>query len=97
MDLMTTFSDAFARTYVEKRAVRPVSARTPVLVVLGTFLATIAAWAVSKAIRFRRNIMYLLGFGFIDYALYGWLPLVGYAGIGLSLLILEMVTGEDEK
>ena len=94
---MTTFSEVFARTYAEKRAVRPVKPRTPVLVVLGTALATIAAYVAVKAIRFRRNIIYVTGFGFINFALYGWNPLIGYAGIGVSFLILEMLSGGDEK
>lgn len=94
---MTTFNEVFARTYAEKRAVRPVKARTPVLVALGVTLATIAAYAASWAIRFRRVTLYVAGFGFIDYALYGVNPLLGYAGIGVSLLILEVLSGGDKE
>jgi hypothetical protein len=94
---MATFNEVFARTYAEKRAVRPRKARTPLLVVLGGVLATIAAYVVVRALRFRRVVMYVAGFGFIDYALYVWHPLVGYAGIGVSLLILEMLSGGDDE
>lgn len=97
---MTTFDEAFRATYTEKRrvaATRVRKPRTPILVVLGTVLATIAVFIVTKTMKFRRNIIYIAGFGFIDFALYGWNPLVGYAGIGVSLLILEMLSGGDEK
>ena len=98
---MTTFSDAFAQTYTYQRQVaRPRVARKPRkpdLVVLGTVLATVAAWVAVRATKSKRAIIYTVGFGFIDYALWGWQPLVGYAGIGVSLLILEMLSGGDEQ
>jgi hypothetical protein len=97
---MTTFSDAFAQTYTERRrvtATRVRKPRKPVLVVLGTLLATAAAWVAVRAVKGKRAIIYTVGFGFIDYALYGWHPLVGYAAIGVSLLILEMLSGGDEQ
>src|SRR3546814_13736440 len=97
---MTTFNEAFAQTYTQKRrvtATRVRKPRTPVLVLLGTALATAAAVLMGWAVKFRRVVMYVLGFGFIDFALYGLNPLLGYAGIGVSLLILEVLSGGDEK
>src|SRR3546814_4437718 len=72
--LMTTFNEAFAQTYTQKRrvtATRVRKPRTPVLVLLGTALATAAAVLMGWAVKFRRVVMYVLGFGFIDFALYG--------------------------
>lgn len=97
---MTTFSDAFAQTYTEKRRVtarRVTKPRTPLLITLGRVLATAVAVLMGWAAKFRRVALYLAGFGFIDFALYGVNPLLGYAGIGVSLLILEMLSGGDEK
>jgi hypothetical protein len=96
---MTTFEEAFRQTFAEKRVVytKPRSNRTPVLVLLGTALATVTAFFFRQAVRFRRNIMYLAGFGFIDYALFSWSSVIGYAAIGVTLLILEMLSGGDEK
>src|SRR3546814_8266879 len=97
---MTTFMDAFAPAYTPKRrvtATRVRKPRTPVLVLLGTALASAAAVLMGWAVKSRRVILYVLGFGFIDFALYGVNPLLGYAGIGVSLLILEVLSGGDEK
>lgn len=94
---MTAFNEAFAHTYAQRRARAARKPRTPVLVVLGTALATVAAVLMGCAVKFRRNLMYIAGFGMIDFALYGWQPLVGYAGIGVSLLILEMLSGGDDE
>lgn len=97
---MTTFNEAFAQTYTQRRKIavtRVRKPRTPVLVILGTALATAAAVLMGWAVKFRRVVMYVLGFGFIDFALYGVNPLLGYAGIGVSLLILEMLSGGDDE
>lgn len=93
---MTTFSEAYAQTYREKRQFGPAKVHKPVMVVLGMALATVAAVLFRWLGKARRPIMYLAGFGFIDYALWAWQPLVGYAAIGFTLLLLEMLTGGDD-
>lgn len=95
---MTTFTDAFAQQFGEyhQAPAKVKKARTPVLVVLGVALATVAGVLFRWLGKARRPIMYLAGFGFIDYALWAWQPLVGYAAIGLTLLLLEMLTGGDD-
>jgi hypothetical protein len=98
---MTTFSDAFAQTYTYQRQVARTRVarkpRKPVLVVLGTVLATVAAWIAVRVVKGKRAIIYTVGFGFIDFGIFGWNHLVGYAAIGVSLLILEMLSGGDEQ
>src|SRR3546814_12880857 len=54
--LMTAFNEAFAQTYTQKRrvtATRVRKPRTPVLVLLGTALATAAAVLLGWAVKFQ--------------------------------------------
>jgi len=44
--------------------------------------------------RARTFLLQVTGFGFIDYAVWGWHHLVGYAAVGVSLLVLEALGGD---
>src|SRR3546814_3604927 len=97
---MTTFNEAFAQTYTQKRrvpATRVRKPRTPVLVLLGTALATAAAVLMGWPVKFRRVVMYVLGVGFIDFALCGLNPLPGNGGNRVSLLVLDVLAGGDAR
>lgn len=96
---MAVFADAYMQTYAEKKQAASASKRrhTPVLVILAKVLATIAVFGVKWATKLRRNILYLAGFSLINFAIFSWNDLVGYAAIGVTLLILEALSGGDEK
>jgi hypothetical protein len=98
MGAKVSFLDVIGSTYAEKTQtvqVTPKKRRKPLPVILATALATMAAYVTVRAVKFRRNILYLAGFGFIDFALFSWNDLVGYAAIGVTLLILEALSGGD--
>jgi hypothetical protein len=46
--------------------------------------------------KFRSSILQVLAFGFLDYAAYSWHHIIGYAAIGVSLFLLEYLTGGDK-
>jgi hypothetical protein len=71
-----------------ERVTRP--ARKPVLAQLVGYAARrLPAWR-----RVRTAALQVAGFGCIDYAVWGWNHLIGYAAIGVSLLVLEALGGE---
>ncbi len=62
-------------------------------------LTTIVKYAARKLPRWRQirtAAMSAAGFGFVDYAVYGWNHLAGWAAVGVSLLLLE-VLGKDKR
>ena len=70
------------------RAARP--ARPAVL----PALVKLAARRLPNLRRARTFLLQVTGFGFIDYAVWGWHHLVGYAAVGVSLLVLEALGGD---
>jgi hypothetical protein len=79
------------RTGRAERVTRP--AREPVLVKAVKF----AARRLPTLRRARTALLQVAGFGCIDYAVWGWNHLVGYAAIGVSLLVLEALGGERRR
>lgn len=86
---MTT--DTYTAAWAAGRAQRrDKTARTPVLAAVVQAVARRApSWK-----RTRTSVYTLGGLGLIDYAVYEWNHLAGYAAAGLSLLILEWVGRE---
>jgi hypothetical protein len=39
----------------------------------------------------------MTGFGFLDYAAYRWLPIVGFAAIGVSCLLMGWLVESDKS
>lgn len=89
-----TVSDGFKARFVKPTNT---SGGTPVLFALGAVLGVVAAWLWRTWNTTRRLVLYLAGFGFIDYAVYGWNHLAGFAAIGVTLLVLEMLTDSGTK
>lgn len=71
-----------------QRAARP--ARQSVVV----RLAIAAGRRLPTWKRVRTAALTVVGLGFIDYALWSWHAILGYAAVGVSLLILEALGGE---
>lgn len=84
---MATITDTWRETRAA-RAARPV--RPAVL----PALVKLAAKRLPNLRRVRTCLLQVAGFGFIDYAVWGWHHLVGYAAVGLSLLVLEALSGD---
>jgi hypothetical protein len=73
------------------RRARP--ARESVVIRLVTVLASVLpSWP-----RVRTTVLQLAGFAFLDAAAWRWSLLAGLAAIGVSLFVLEMLTGEPPK
>lgn len=88
---MTTVPGVWAQA----RAARPARPpRTPVLLLLVAWVgAHLPAWA-----KVRTTVLQLAAFGFLDYAVFtyvghGW----GYAAIGVTLLVLEALSGDRPR
>jgi hypothetical protein len=98
MTTMEGFSEAYSRVYAAKRTKTRSEPRKPLLASLGVILAVVVATVVGWAGRFRRNILYLTGFGFLDFAAWGVHYLLGCAAIGVTLFLLDFLAsgGEDE-
>ncbi len=96
---MAVFADAYMQTYAEKKRAASASKRrhTPVLVTLGKVLATIAVLGVTWATKLRRPLLYIIGFGLIDFGIFSWNWIIGTIAIGITLLILEALSGGDDK
>jgi hypothetical protein len=87
---MTSMTEAWAGARAARR-VRP--ARTPILLVLVRFFASVLpSWP-----KVRTTVMQVAAFGFLSYAVWGWSHLLGYAAIGVSLFILEALSGDMPK
>lgn len=87
---MTSITEAWAGGRTARRT-RP--ARTPILFVLVRFFASVLpSWA-----KVRTTVMQVTAFGFLSYSVWGWSHLAGYAAIGVSLFILEALSGESPK
>jgi hypothetical protein len=52
---------------------------------------TLPTWS-----RVRTSVMALAGFGFLDYAAWQLNPIGGCAAVGVSLLILEALSGDGK-
>lgn len=59
-----------------------------------TQIVRLAARRLPAWRRIRTATLQVTAFGFVDYALWGWHHLIGYAAIGVSLFILEALGGE---
>jgi hypothetical protein len=93
---MTTFAEVYAAQREELQTHKPgrsKARRKPALLVLAGYLAVLVGFVGAQ----RRGILYLAGFGFIDYAAWGFNHNLGYAAIGLSLLVLDALSGGDEE
>lgn len=82
---------SLAETWKAGRVERePRPARPAVL----TTLVKAAARRLPTLRRARTAVLQVAGFGFLDYAVWGWNHLVGYAAVGVSLLVLEALGGD---
>lgn len=87
---MVSIGATWSQARTARRA-RP--AGESVLIRLITALASVLpTWS-----RFRTTVMQLGGFGFLSYAVWGWSHLAGYAAIGVSLFVLEALSGETPR
>lgn len=86
-----TFADGFTQSFKPS----PSKPRKPLMRTLGVWLGVVAAWLVSAWASMRRVVLYVSGFGFIAYALFLWNPIAGFAAIGVSLLTLEFLSGDN--
>lgn len=97
-----TFQEAYAaqREHLQTEVVRGKKRRKPILSTLWVVLGTLAGTLTGKSLlwysRLRRTVIYLVGFGFIDYAAWDWNPTLGYLCIGVSLLVLDSLSGGSE-
>lgn len=97
-----TFKEAYAaqREHLQTEVVRKRRTRKPILttlwVTLGTLVGSLTGQSLLWYSRLRRTVLYLGGFGFIDFAAWSWNPIIGYLAIGLSLLILDSLSGGSE-
>ena len=97
-----TFAEAYAaqREHLQTEVVRKKKTRKPILATLwavfGTFMGSLTGKSLLWYARLRRTVLYLSGFGFIDYAAWSWNPTFGYLCIGVTLLILDTLSGGDE-
>lgn len=86
---MTALGVAWAQARAQRPA-RP--ARTPVLLLLVAWVgAHLPAWA-----KVRTTIMQLTAFGFLDYAAFQHSVIAGCVAVGVSLLILEALSGDTK-
>lgn len=96
MTTIEAFSNAYRHTMAAQR--RAASGRKPALTVAATAIATAAAVVAAWAVRARRPVLYVAGFGFLDFAAWGVHYLLGCAAIGLTLFVLDALTsGGDGK
>ena len=81
-------------TWTQARAARRTRPeRVSLLRIMVTWLARVLpSWQ-----RVRTTVLQLAGFGFLDYAAWRWSLLAGYVAIGLSLFVLEALTGEPKR
>jgi hypothetical protein len=88
----STFAAAYRAERAEK-ARKPRNKRTPLLVKAGR----LAARHVPSWKRARTAVLQVSAFGCIDYGLFEWHTIAGLIGTGVSLLILETLSGGDDE
>jgi hypothetical protein len=72
---------------------RAVADRQPVLRLAGK----LSRMAGAALVGVRRVMLSVLGFGFLCAAAWMWSTIAGLATIGLSLLVLELLSSEDKN
>lgn len=89
---MATIAESWRQGRTE-RAARPARTRAAVLPAIVKAIATRApSWKRSRS-----ALLQVAGFGFLDYAVYGWNHLAGFAAIGVSLFVLEALSGDGRN
>lgn len=83
-------TEAFGAGRAAQAAAKPDRRREAILV----RLARLAGRRLPTLRRARTALLQVAGFGFLDYSVWGWNHLVGYAAVGASLLILEALGGD---
>jgi hypothetical protein len=97
---MSTFSEVYAQqrqhlsTHVVTRK-RPLSVKWPRFR-MPRQVKTLPSKVSGLYHRSRRGVMYATGFGFIDAAAWQVSSIIGCLAVGVSLLVLEMLSGGDE-
>lgn len=87
---MTSIGVAWTQARATRRT-RP--ARTPMLVMFVTWLARVLpSWR-----RARTTVMQLAGFAFLDFAAWQWSMLAGCVAVGVSLFVLEALSGGGDR
>jgi len=84
---------AFRTQRAAARPNRPRTARTPLTIRAAKFLARkLPRWQDV-----RTAILATTGFAWISLAAWWWHPIAGAAAIGVSLLLLEALSGSDRR
>jgi hypothetical protein len=86
---VSTFTAAF---HNERATRRPRAPRTPIAVRLGR----LAAKTLPRFAALRRTVMITAGFGALSYAAYEVAHPAGIAAAGVSLLLLDWLSGSDQ-
>jgi hypothetical protein len=88
---------ALQAAYRDQRATRrPRTPRTPVTVRLARAVGHLAGRALPRLAALRRTVFVTAGFGTLDYAAWQVSHIAGCAAIGVSLLLLDWLTGGDQ-
>lgn len=88
---MSVLAEAYTAGRAEKLA-QPKRRRDPLLHKAGRFLGRHApAWS-----KVRTTVLTLSGFGCLDYAAYRWDLIAGLIATGVSLLVVEALSGGDK-
>lgn len=90
---MSALTDAYLEELARNRATPALRTRTPLLAVLGRA----AAWAVVRLPQARTALLAVGGFALLTAA--AWMVAVplGLAAGGVSLLVLEYLSGDDGR
>lgn len=92
--VLAQLTQEFRRTRADRASAaarRP--PRTPLAVRIGRALGK----ALPRLAALRTAVLSIAGFGLIDYAAWTWVPAVGYAAAGLSLLAIEYLISTDRS